>query len=508
MVQFPRFRPLIRLRDGLCRLRGVVTDKRGNVAMIFALAAPVLALIVGFAIDLSRHQSARSLAQDAVDASALAAAASTTSDLDALTGLVNAFLAANVDPAVINAGYVVDVRYENETELKVTLKGDINAYFSGLIGMSKLPVNVEAVAQRGSADAVELALVLDNTWSMSDAAGSGQTRIQALKTAARTLTDALMARDDGRVKIGVVPYAEYVNIGVANRTQNWVSVPANYSTTTPAPPRVCETRNTKSVCTGGVRGVCTRYNDGVPEDYACWTTPQTCTVQTVAPYQYCTGGGNPTVTNYSWYGCVRSRNKGSLRLNDSQPDTAYVGFLGVSQRCLNPIMPLNGSRNAVTATIDALVVNVGAYRPNTHIPSGLIWGVNVLSPTAPFTDARAYSPGNSAPRKILVLMTDGENTLRYQSSDGQHVALSTNAVTAATQLTQTNKDVSDICTYARGQGIEIYTVALAVDSSTARTMLQNCATDAGHYFDASDSGSLVKAFADIAASINAVRLVK
>lgn len=476
--------------------------------MMFALAAPVVALIVGFAIDLTRHQLARTAAQNALDASALAAAASGTSDLDALTTLVNSYLTANVDPNQINAGYAVTVQYENETELKVTMKGDINAFFSGLIGMSKLPVNVEAVAQRGTADAIELALVLDNTWSMSDSAGGGQTRIQALKTAANTLTNALMLKDDSRVKIGVVPYAEYVNVGTGNRTQPWVSVPADYSTTSTPAPRVCETRTTRSVCTGGVRGTCTRYNDGVPEQYACWTTPQTCTTQTVAPYEYCTGGGNPSTTDYRWYGCVRSRNSGTLRLNDSQPNTPYVGFLGTSQRCLNPILPLNETRATVTATINALVVNVGSYRPNTHIPSGLIWGVNVLSPTAPFVEGRAYSPGNKAPRKILVLMTDGENTLRFQASDGQHLTFSTNTSTAASQLMQTNKDVSDICIYAKSQGIEIYTVALAVDSSTARTMLQNCATDANHYFDASDSASLVKSFADIAASINAVRLVK
>lgn len=476
--------------------------------MMFALAAPVVALIVGFGIDLTRHQVARSAAQDSIDSSALAAAASGTSDIDELTELVNAYLAANVDPKQINAGYTVDVRYENETELNVSLKGDIDAYFGGLFGMSKLPVNVSAVAQHGTADAVELALVLDNTWSMSDSAGDGQTRIQALKAAAKTLTDALMLKDDGRVKIGVVPYAEYVNVGTGNRGQTWLSVPADYSTTSNPSPRVCETRTTRSVCTGGVRGTCTRYNDGVPEQYACWTTPQTCTTQTVAPYEYCTGGGNPTTTNYRWYGCVRSRNSGSLRLNDSQPETPYVGFLGTSQRCLNPILPLNETKSTVTSTIDALVVNVGSYRPNTHIPSGLIWGVNVLSPTAPFTDGRAYSPGNTAPRKILVLMTDGENTLRFQASDGQHLALSSNATTAANQLTQTNKDVSDICVYAKSQGIEIYTVALAVDSTTARTMLQNCATDADHYFDAADSASLVQSFADIAASINAVRLVK
>ena len=37
-----------------------------------------------------------------------------------------------------------------------------------------------------------------------------------------------------------------------------------------------------------------------------------------------------------------------------------------------------------------------------------MWGWRVLSPTAPFTEGRAYTANDN--KKILVLMTDGENT--------------------------------------------------------------------------------------------------
>lgn len=503
-------KPLLTASVLLARFFG---SRRGNVAMIFALAAPVVALIVGFGIDLTRHQAARVAAQSSVDAAILAAAASGVRDLDGMQVIVETYLRANAEPGTqhVNSGYAVTVTQLNATQVQVALSGEVDAFFGGLFGMSKMPVNVNAVAERGAADGVELVMVLDNTWSMSASAG-GATRIEALKSSARILTNALMTDDEDDVRIGVVPYAEYVNVGTGNRSASWLSVPADYSTTSTPSPRVCtQVPVTSTTCTGGVRGTCTRYRDGVPEQYACWTTAQTCTTTPVNPprtTESCTGGGNPVTTNYRWYGCVYSRNSGSLRLNDSQPTVAYKGFLGTSQTCLNPILTLTDQKTTVLSSINGLVVNVGSYRPETHIPSGLIWGVNVLSPTAPFTEGRAYSEGNRTPRKIMVLMTDGENTLRYNAADGRHLTLSGNATTAATQKAATNKDVADICVYAKSQGIEIYTVALSVTSETARSMLRTCASGDDHAFDATDSASLEASFAGIAASINAVRLVK
>ncbi|WP_171981904.1 pilus assembly protein TadG-related protein [Brevundimonas sp. LM2] len=481
--------------------------------MIFALVAPAIILLVGFGIDLSRYQALRSVTQDAVDAAVLAGAASGIQELDALETLVTQYLEPNLNQGGqrINAGYTVAVTQEPGQRLQAVLTGEVDTLFGSVFNIPRLPLVVDAVAERGAADGVELVMVLDNTWSMSASAGS-TTRINALKSSARILTNALMTTDVDNVKFGVVPYAEYVNVGTSNRSASWISVPPDYSSTSTPSPRVCtQVPVTTTTCTGGVRGTCTRFKDGVPESYACWTTPQTCRTTPVTPAQTresCTGGGSPVTTRYSWYGCVYSRNTGTLRLNDTRPETVYKGFLGTSQTCLNPIQTLTDQKATVLTTIDNLVVNVGSYRPETHIPSGLIWGVNVLSPTQPFIEGAAYSPGNRAPRKILVLMTDGENTLRFNPGDGRHLTLSTNAATAATQKRATNDDVASICAYAKSKEIEIFTVGLAVDTEAAQTLLSDCASDSDHYFDATDATSLEAAFTGIAASINAVRLVE
>ncbi len=45
----------------------------------------------------------------------------------------------------------------------------------------------------------------------------------------------------------------------------------------------------------------------------------------------------------------------------------------------------------------------------TNIPIGLMWGWHTLSPNAPFADGAAYGTPNLT--KIIVLMTDGDNTM-------------------------------------------------------------------------------------------------
>ena len=491
------------------RIRDLLACSRGNVALIFAFALVPLSLATGFGVDITRQRTAISAAQNVLDAAVLAAATSNLEDEDELRAVFDNYFEANADQIGLEGEFETNLEVGDDGELRATLQASIPAIFGGLIGMNTLPVDTFAAAVRGSNDFVEVALVLDNTWSMSASDGTGTTKINGLKTAASTLVRELMVSDDDRVRVSVVPYADYVNVGTGNRGASWLNVPADYSTTSNPPPRTCtQVPVTTTTCTGGVRGTCTRFRDGVPETYSCWTTPQTCTTRPVNPprtTESCTGGGSPTTTWFRWYGCVASRNSGTLRLNDTQPGTRYPGLMQTSQTCLNPILPLTENRATVLSRIDGLIVNIGSYRPETYIPGGLIWGVNALSPTAPLAEGRAY--GENV-RKIIVLMTDGENTLRYVSSNGTHTAPSGSASAQQSQLAQTNSDVGSICTYAKSQGMEIYTVSLGAVSTTARNMLTACATSAAHAHAATDTRALLAAFRQIAQSINAVRLTR
>ena len=62
-------------------------------------------------------------------------------------------------------------------------------------------------------------MVLDNTGSMSGA------KLEDLKTAATKLTNQILQNGDGVHKIGLVPFAQYVNVDPANGGQSWVMEP-------------------------------------------------------------------------------------------------------------------------------------------------------------------------------------------------------------------------------------------------------------------------------------------
>jgi hypothetical protein len=471
-------------------------DTSGVVAVLFAICAVPVLLVIGAGIDFSRLSAARTAAQAAADAAALAAASSRIETETGMRLVADGSATANLRGSNADGSRITEFAYRSD-QREVTLKvsGTIDTTFMALAGISRLDYQAEAKAIRGLNGTTELVLVLDNTWSMSG------DKLVALKQSAEELVTTLKSDPNADVKIGVVPYADYVNVGTANRNASWLNVPADYDTTST---RTCTTKTTRSVCTRGAARTCTRVVDGRSETYDC--TPSTCRDETVPPYESCSGGGT---TRYRWYGCVGSRTTGTLRQNDTQPAVRYPGYLATSQNCLNPIVPLTSNQSTVTTAIRGMVVNVGGYRPSTYIPAGLIWGLNVLSPGAPFAEGAAYDAANRRPRKVMVLMTDGANTLRFNAADGRHLAPNGNAANQAAQLAQTYTDMNAICTYAKQQNIEIFTVAFDIgNDATASAAMRNCATSPAHAFDARDRQSLSDVFKNIALSLQNVRITR
>ncbi len=479
-------------------------DESGATVTMFAFAGVAVICMAGAVVDYGRLSKAHSGLQAATDSAALAAARLPSKDAATMRAAADKFFIANTSGM---AGQNIQITkfdfQESSGTVTIESSGVLDTTLMSIIGFTTMGFSSRSAALKEVTGTVEMALVLDNTWSMSDSAGGGGSKITVLKSAAKNLVNTVLAQGGTNVKIGIVPFADYVNVGVGNRNQAWMSVPADYSTTTttPAVPYSCKTISTKQVCTKGAPKTCTSTTDGVVSTYDC--TPQTCVQQPITPYQSCSGPtpAKTTVTNYKWYGCVLSRKTGELRLNDSEPTSPYTGFLGTSQRCLNPIVPLTSDKTVLTSAIDNLIINIGGYKPSTYIPGGLIWGVNVLSPTAPFAEAKAYDTANKMPRKALVLMTDGANTLYFRNSDGTHQAVRNNG-----DVTTTNLDTSKICDYAKSKKIEVFTVAFAVTDVAAKTMLQGCATSAGHYYDATDAAALTAAFQSIGQSLTSLRL--
>jgi hypothetical protein len=228
--------------------------------------------------------------------------------------------------------------------------------------------------------------------------------------------------------------------------------------------------------------------DGAPQSctvydtisYACMKTRGTnCTTKTV-PKQQC--------TQEKWNGCVGSR-KPPLNSRDDGFSTGLPGLMNIS--CGKPLVQLTNQQASLLASINSFVA-----AENTYVPAGLSVGWHVLSPGVPFTEA---TPANAdpKPRRALVLMTDGANTVSLTSQGPLHNGSSR---AAADTLTK------QLCTNIKADEVEVYTVAFEISDTATKDMIRNCASNPANYFDASDPAELLKAFENIAMALSNLRL--
>ncbi len=397
-------------------LKSFWDHQSGNIAISAAIVALPLLVGAGAAIDMARASHVKTVLQNAADTAALAGATAKNKSDTELKEIVEDFLAANGVQDVLGAVTVVKQgRNIAKGTYSVSISGTMKASLMQLVGFKELDIGAYAEVNIRS-QAVELALVLDNTGSM---AGS---KIANLKTAATNLVNIMQSdsASDVPTKIAVVPFAEYVNVGISSLGQSWIDA--------------------------------------------------------------------STLRGQPFMGCVGSRKSPQ----DKKIEAFGIGYPAVANEpCNIELLPLTTDMNAVRTRINSMV-----SRGATYIPTGLLWGWNVLDASAPFTEGRtkaALKEMNG--RKVLVLMTDGENTISpsYPTHDGRDIATS-------------NSTLTDICTNVKKDEIEVYTVSFMVPSETVKTLLEKCATSNDHYFDADNSTQLNAAFAEIAKDLASIRL--
>jgi len=176
-----------------------------------------------------------------------------------------------------------------------------------------------------------------------------------------------------------------------------------------------------------------------------------------------------------------------------------------------PITPLTTSKATVQAAINAM----GA-KGMTSIGEGAMWGWRALSPGEPFTEGRPYNAENN--QKVLVLMTDGQNTYQSRSTFLKswyqifgYVARGQLGTTNASAMTQAmDSRTAQACNNIKAAGIIVYTVAFQIpgDEASALTLLQNCATDEDKYFAPNSESELISAFNAIGKDISMLRIAK
>ena len=164
------------------------------------------------------------------------------------------------------------------------------------------------------------------------------------------------------------------------------------------------------------------------------------------------------------------------------------------------MLDLSSNKLDVLGAISALSPN-----GNTHIPSGLVWGWNMLTSAAPLTASLpADEIAAKGGKKALVLMTDGANS-SSPYDDGNYGA---HADTKYRDGVYTDNLTAKLCNNIKAEGTIIYTVLFDVTNIKVENMLRKCATSPGNSFVANDAASLIAAFDQIGVSLTQLRLTK
>lgn len=620
------------MREFLNLLSRFRSDERGVFLVFFGVLGIVLIATAGAVVDFTTIEQARARAQDALDSAALGLQPSIFED-----GVTEATIEPEaqelLDERLADATVTAEVTNVtiNETDGMLRLEASINVpmAFVALVGIESVSANVVSEATRKRLN-VEVAMVLDNSGSMASAS-----RMTNLIAAAKCATNILFnsdcsstaaTADTTQVKIGIVPFTEFVNVGTANKTASWMDTsgaspiandnfddddndgtaftgavdrfalydqlsnvdwqgcvearPYPYDTNDTVPTAATPgtlfvpefapdnpdsgsfTNNylddTPAACsgTGTLRGYCEQTDTSYLCDGSgnCLLGPFSSykltapngTVTTGSSACSCAGetiiSDPPAVLTSSGFGYVKTDVRACNDYAAAAPPSGlsnrelqermckYTGAIdtgwgkGPNWDCpTNALLPLTNTKSDVIAAIN------GMYPQGyTNIHQGAIWGFHMLSPTEPLTEAEEY---DSATYKVMIIMTDGENTVDgYSSSDmnkangymaygypgspshgynGRIYSATYPNPTSGSQVTAAmDTRTVETCANAKAAGITVYTIGLNSPNATTTAMLTACASSSAHDYFPTASSELISVFTEIASQLSNLRLAR
>jgi Flp pilus assembly pilin Flp len=631
-------------------------DERGVFAVLFGLMAIVLVALSGAVVDYVTLQQARNRAQIALDAAALALQPQIFKqpiNVADIKTKAQSLLEDRIGGEFGAVANIVDVIPTVEDgSLFLTADLNVPTIFVSLVGVQSMNAHIEAEATRKKL-ALEVVMVLDNSASMQS--DSRMTRlVEAAKCAtyilmydavvdapgnSNTCVPASGAQVVEDVRVGIVPFTMFVNVGTGNANASWIDstgassihfdnfdndddenqlvlssggytfptrqtlfsaskeswrgcvearphsktgslsteyldtddtlptgadtlfVPLfspdtannNYVSDSPAvcdrpaqgntqcvvtEQRTYSTRNGwsgASVTGSSVRGPINFTSNALYPNAFYGALPDSCSCRSGTTSAW-SGSGNTqtrTITCNSFIPTGLSPREYQERICKYYDGVSGSSFSkGPNADCTRTaILPLTDSPASVIATIGDMRAEGG-----TNIHQGTAWGFRVLSPGEPFTQGGPYDEAIS---KVMIIMTDGENTA-YQSnningafynsaygfpynsenanakstSGGSVTRLGPLNATNAQLVTQMNERTAQTCANAKEAGITVYTIGLATNTVTQSTpavvqgMLTACATTPDRARFPTQSSELKSVFESIANDLSALRLAQ
>lgn len=645
-------------------LRRFAKDESGVFAVLFGLMAIVLIALGGAVVDYVTLEQTRQRAQTALDAAALALQPEIFEPGytdDAVKASALAIVRERVgDPRIVDSIQISHV-IANQTDGSLYFRAQFTmpTLFVSLVGVPQLSAGIEAEATRKKL-ALEVVMVLDNSGSMK-----ADNRMTNLVAAAKCATNILMYSDVvdsgdtcvaapgatlvADVKVSIVPFTMYVNVGTGNANATWMdrlnnsaiandnmdnddddttgimtasgytfptswnlftatgeswrgcvvarphiktgTAASEYLDTDDTPPTGANTLFVPLFSPDMVDGVGSNsyVNDSpaVCDRPAQGTTTCTQTETRYCNWWGCSSGGTTSApsgpTNFtstakfakgiygahspscscrawnSWSGWTSGGTQTRTRTcagggyipqglsNRELQERVCKYYAGVSGTTFSwgpnadctrtAILPLTNNPTTVLNTINSMQADGG-----TNIHMGAVWGFRALSPTAPFTEGGPYDQATS---KVMIIMTDGENTaynfcgdpqgslngncyhsaygFQYNSnnsstttSSGGNIPRMGNPsnVANAALVTDMNQRTMDTCSNAKSAGISVYTIGLATDTvvqstpEVVRAMLTSCATAPENARFPASPSELKATFEAIANDLSALRLAR
>ncbi len=345
-------------------------DRSGNIVVIFAILLVPLLGMVGAAIDYSRATTARQMLIAAVDSAALMAARDATKLTDAqLRTRIDDWIKANLhgveEGSFTGANVAID---RTARTINIVADAKVKTTMTQLLGPDSVAIASSSQSVWGT-NKIELALVLDNTGSMSS---SG--KMTALKTASKDLIKIMKdaTTETDQIKISIVPFNTQVKL-VANTYKDapWLRFDL-----------------TRQVWNGS------KY---VPETMS------------------------KSIWTQNGQGCITDRDQ-SYDVSDGEAslDTTPKKYPAYwcAQTSLATVLPLTADWTALNNKIDSMTP-VG----NTNVTIGAVWGMATLSTALPMNEAKPA--GTERLSKYMILLTDGENTQNRWGTNGSSIDVRT-----------------------------------------------------------------------------------
>ena len=490
----------------------IAGNRRGALAVHFALLAVPLTFVGGLGIDGSRMLLARYQLQASLDASALAVGA-TYADHEELKAMLDVFVRKNFQ---VKSATVTNVTLTGSgPDVIVNGTASLDMLFGRAIGYNTITVSASTEVKRAGGGLI-VAMALDNTGSMWSSGNIG-----SLRNATKTLLDELFGTETepNDLRVAMVPYASAVNVGDAWKgLVDSETLEVLYDDYMDIEPDEDDMRSDTNI----------QYWKGCVQERANHS------ITDVPPDE----DDRDTLWKPFWYPPASDN-----VYDPKDASTIKVGgvnntnqITGPNIGCPTPITPLTNKYATLIAATNAITA---WNRGGTLSDIGLAWARRTLSPGEPFTESTELDPKDgktlwASPRwrKAIVMMTDGEsvfynfpgggspNSSHPSASDytgygrlgedlSKNILGNSNVSSANKARDEVNKRVAAMCTEAKAQGVIIYTVVFTSSvNNTTKNMYKDCASDPGKHWYAPDSASLSGAFGAIGADLAKLRIVK